>query len=1070
MPFPLRDASSELLEAFERRLCDDSSADLHDFLLPTDHPDHLAELTELVRLDMEYASRRGAPRPPEHYFELFPALRASATARTALAFEDYRLRRFGGERVTLDDYAHRYEVVTSGWPTDPSADREESDPILNSGTATPLPGARIEHFCTAILNPTPAPRAALRAVVSGAPVPDPPSESDAFTECSEFPEVGTQFLGFELIEELGRGAFGRVYLARQGALASRPVALKVGRGLFAETQTLAQLQHTNIVPIYSAHDTGGWQALCMPYFGRCTLARVLVDVRTDGVPATGQQFVGTVQFGRTQTHRKSDPDGNRAAPAPERGRPVFGTSSERSAGEQAWGKLAALSYPEAVVWVGAQLAAGLAHAHERGIIHRDLKPANVLLTDDGVPMLLDFNTAEDTKADRFPRAIGGTLPYMAPEQLRAYSSGTGAPLDGRADVYALGVLLFEMLTGARPFPDRVGEVRRAVRAMLDDRAAGAPDLRALNPSVSPAVASIVAKCLAADPGKRYSSARDLHEDLTRHLNHRPLAHAPERSLRERFGKWRKRHPRLASASSVGALAAVLLAATVGGAFVTRERSRAFEARAALTDHARDINALQALLDDRNQTRESLDRGIELCRAALDRYDIPTGATEAPVDWDRSRLLRYLPADDRARLRDDFGEVFYLMAKAAGRRAELATDQAERNAHIADATRWNALAAEHGSARIPRAVRAQRADLERLGGRAAEAERLLAEADRTPPASARDRYLLGYGHHHQGRFRQAAEELAAATAAEPSNFSAWFVRGTNHLALEQNDLAAMCFTACVALRADFAPVWVNRGIALARLRKFDLALADYAEADRLAPNSVDVHILRGGVLQAQGKFRDAADAFTSALNAPNCPTRVYSYRANCRRQTGDATGAASDEAEALKREPTDELSWTARAEARLRVNEPRIALSDVESALRANPRSLPALQLKAHVLAERLGDSAGAIRALDRAVELYPDSVPARAGRAVLLARAGERDRAHRDAGLALQLDSGGPNLYQVGCVYALTAKTHPADRFRACELLAAALRAGFGREYLANDTDLDPIRSSPEFRKLTEPQ
>ena len=78
-----------------------------------------------------------------------------------------------------------------------------------------------------------------------------------------------------LVEELGRGAFGRVFLARQGDLADRPVALKVGDRLFGESQTLAQLQHTNIVPIYSLHRAGPFQAVCMPYFGRTTLADVL---------------------------------------------------------------------------------------------------------------------------------------------------------------------------------------------------------------------------------------------------------------------------------------------------------------------------------------------------------------------------------------------------------------------------------------------------------------------------------------------------------------------------------------------------------------------------------------------------------------------------------------------------------------------------------------------------------------------------------------------------------------------------------------------------------------------------
>jgi tetratricopeptide (TPR) repeat protein len=719
------------------------------------------------------------------------------------------------------------------------------------------------------------------------------------------------------------------------------------------------------------------------------------------------------------------------------------------------------------LWIAAQLAAGLAHAHERGILHRDLKPANVLLTDDGVPMLLDFNLAEDTKDRSTGQRVGGTLPYMAPEQLDAFIRAAGA-IDGRADLYALGLILFELLTGSRPFPDRKADHRPDVRRMLQDRLAGAPLVRAQNRLVAPAVESIVAKCLAPDPANRYASARDLHEDLIRHLADRPLKYAPNPSLRERVAKWRRRHPRLSSATSVALLAAVLLALTGGGLYSARERARTFEARVAFTDHGRALGDLQTLLDDRNQTRASLDSGVAQCRAVLARYGVSPDAVAVPSDWNQQRLVNHLAPEERSRLRDDFGEVFYLMAKAAGRSAELAPDESERAARLEDAARWNRLAAGYGGARIPRAVLAQRADLERLAGRPEEAARSAAEAARTAPASARDRYLLGYWHHHQGRFRQAAEDLDAATTADPSNFSSWFVRGTNHLALEQNDLAAMCFTACIALRADFAPVWINRGVALARLRKFDLALCDYAEAERLAPGGPDVHILRGGVLQAQEKHREAVEAFTAALAAPGCPTRVYSYRSSARRRSGDLTGAAADEAAALKLTPTEELSWMARAEARLRAGDARAALADVEGALRANPRSWAALQLQAHLLAEQLGDPKGARRALDRAVELYPDSAPARAGRAVLAARAGERADAHRDAEFALQLDTAGPNLYQVGCVYALTARTHPTDRFRACELLAAALRAGFGREHLAGDTDLDPIRRSPEFQKLTE--
>src|SRR5581483_2666782 len=92
---------------------------------------------------------------------------------------------------------------------------------------------------------------------------------------TSLPKIGDEFLGFRLVALLGKGAFGQVYLAEQGDLANRPVALKVAADIFGESQTLAQLQHTNIMPIYSVHRADPFQAVCMPYFGVTTLADVI---------------------------------------------------------------------------------------------------------------------------------------------------------------------------------------------------------------------------------------------------------------------------------------------------------------------------------------------------------------------------------------------------------------------------------------------------------------------------------------------------------------------------------------------------------------------------------------------------------------------------------------------------------------------------------------------------------------------------------------------------------------------------------------------------------------------------
>jgi serine/threonine protein kinase len=206
---------------------------------------------------------------------------------------------------------------------------------------------------------------------------------------------------------LGRGAFGRVFLARQSDLSGRPVALKLACDVVSESRSLAQLQHTNIMPVYSYHRANTLQAVCMPFLGRVTFADLLRSYRTDNrLPDTGRQLRSIVA---ETSMRRSSPDLMIGDPSPV---PI-------TIGND-WVKLEHWDYVRSIIWFGAQLAEGLAHAHSRGILHRDLKPANVLLTDDGQPMLLDFNLAADLKKARSGH-VGGTLPYMAPEHLEAFA-------------------------------------------------------------------------------------------------------------------------------------------------------------------------------------------------------------------------------------------------------------------------------------------------------------------------------------------------------------------------------------------------------------------------------------------------------------------------------------------------------------------------------------------------------------------------------------------------------------------------------------------------------------------------
>src|SRR5579884_4231195 len=372
------------------------------------------------------------------------------------------------------------------------------------------------------------------------------------------PETGDEIFGFRLRHELGRGAFARVFLAEQATLAGRPVVLKISALEGEEPQTLAQLQHTHVVPVYSVHEDArvGLRALCMPYFGGASLAAVLQPLWSAPTPPTrGQQLVAALQAVQ--------------APPPEavRTRPADTGASPRMSGEQ--GPLQAFttrSYWEAATWIVARLAEGLHHAHQRGVLHRDIKPSNILLGADGQPMLLDFNLAQNRQDGPVRATLGGTVAYMAPEHLRALANPVPemvARVDHRSDVYSLGMVLYQMLVGQRPF-EQTGSysiMPVIIEAMAVERSRSIPSLKRLQPHIPWGLESIVRKCLEPDPARRYQQAADLAEDLRRFLDDLPLRHAPELSRVERLRKWVRRHPRLTSSATVGIVAALLLAGT-----------------------------------------------------------------------------------------------------------------------------------------------------------------------------------------------------------------------------------------------------------------------------------------------------------------------------------------------------------------------------------------------------------------------------------------------------------------------------------------------------------------------------
>jgi serine/threonine protein kinase/Tfp pilus assembly protein PilF len=876
------------------------------------------------------------------------------------------------------------------------------------------------------------------------------------------PEVGTEFCGFRLVAELGRGAFGRVYLGHQGDLADRPVAVKVSAEIRDESQRLARLQHTNIVPIYSFHRQGPLQAVCMPYFGSATLADVAAELsRRDSLPASGKMVASTVFDCRSRTMRTAD-SGILDKPAPpvsptaERPRPAVAAPVT-----QELKRLEGLTYVESILWIGARLADGLLHAHERGILHRDLKPANVLLTDDGQPMLLDFNLSEDVvkKTDAVTAHIGGTLPYMAPEHLEAFG-GTRRDVDARSDIYSLGVIVYELLTGRTPFVRRSGPTETIVPDMIAERRKGAPEVRRFNKAVSPAAEAIVRKCLEPDPARRYQTAGELKEDLERHLGNLPLRYQREPSRVERARKWVRRNPWVRSNVAVATMA-LAVAATLFGLWLNqKQRTEREHAINLLADFRNDHRTAQSLLYARASDADAEKEGQAAARRALARYELP-----AKSAWREQLMVRRLPVEQREQLSDEIGQLLVLLA------ASVVPDHGATDEQKAEALALNRLAEEcFGADNTPRALWAQRAE---LVADQAEANALREQAAGTPLRESWDHYLMALSLWRDKKVAEAVAEAREATRIDPQNFAGWFLLG--NITRKAGDRTAKIeatvhYTTCLSLRPDFWSPYLNRGLARFELEEYVAAEADLSRAIELQPNAGESYLYRAHARECVGKYRDALADLEKALANGVSPVRVYLERSTVRERLGDRTGAEQDMAKGLMLHPEDAQGWIARGLAKEKRGEWKGAVSDFAEAAKLDPRSRQAIHNQAYVLGEQLNKPADAIPLLDRELEMYPNQPGVVISRGVYHARVGHRDAALADAKRAAKMaPRTGEILYRAACIYALVSSkgNDPAgDRRHAIAYLARALQSGFGYEYIVSDSDLDPLKADENFAEL----
>jgi tetratricopeptide (TPR) repeat protein len=745
------------------------------------------------------------------------------------------------------------------------------------------------------------------------------------------------------------------------------------------------------------------------------------------------------------------------------------------------------------------MAAGLAHAHERGILHRDLKPANVLLTDDGQPMLLDFHLAEQVHESPSPTAalIGGTLEYMAPEHLEAFR-GADRVVDERSDVYSLGIILYELLTTRRLFKVRHGTDRLDLDALLQERLRPQPGVRDLNRTVSPAIESIVRHCMEPDPQARYQSASDLREDLERQQQDLPLKYAAERSVRERVGKWQRRNPRLARTAGLAALVSIF--ALGAGTYVWHTRRAEEAARSFFEQFDADGRLVRHRLSvdvyDSADRRAAVKEGMNL----LARYNV--------LDSPSWPAAVHLPPHQLSMLESEVGNILYLLARAAKVEGDSALGAA-RNEALERARRLNEKAAASFKGRGSQAVESQRAELNAL----------LAPATVPPMPQGRaaansqtpqDRFLLALRLIDQQRFTAARDLLTAVVREDPKNASAWVAYGLCHDRLGEFGQSVACFTAAIALLPEYARFYWNRGLVYRNQGDFERARSDFNEAISREPDWPDAYVDRAMTWQEQKKYPMAIADLTHALNLGLSPCRGHLLRARVRELSGDKKGARQDREAGMRYEPKDEAEWRARGMARLE-SDLAGARSDCEKALQLNPFTLRGLNTRAHLMriledgwidagvqcVER--DPKAALAYYDKALELNPTSwlglmekvhalenlgrideavtfldkaaaVPhgdeeSRSTRGVLLARLGKRESAHADA-RASMTDGRPKSIYRAACVYALTSRKEPKDRAEALRLLAEALRRGFGVDYIEDDPDLDPLRQEPAFKQI----
>jgi tetratricopeptide (TPR) repeat protein len=533
---------------------------------------------------------------------------------------------------------------------------------------------------------------------------------------------------FKLLRELGRGGMGVVYLARQLSL-GREVALKLLSNEASadpsrlarfqrEAALLARLAHPNLVRVFVVGEDGGTHFLAMDFvdgvdFERLTALRR--DLKVDLLPAAFRA------------------DWARACAA-----------------------------------VARDVASGLGAAHAQGIVHRDVKPSNILIANDGRALLADFGIARDLGVEALTNATGaliGTPHYLSPECVR------GEPPSPRSDVHALGAVLYEALTGRRPYD--APSVPQLLEVITRD---DAPPVRKIAPTVARDLETIVMRCLEKDPARRYADGDALARDLTRFLAGEPIEATAVGTMTRILRRAQRRRAPFLLTLGIG-VAAIGLLVWGFDSLVSKQA----------TERDRDRTQLQALLANSD---------LAGARALLDAA-LLTDAAREDLRFERAEL-----ALREKRWVDAESDYAWLASNGSTDRSA-----AELGLHLAKRVK------ERRMPDVPPATPPSSA-------RAARYRSLIRQARREYPESIAEnrkaleldpdciesRYELGAVHFRMREYDDAERELLSYSRVRPGRPETWNLLGQIDLTRKKYDAAISNFERLLKLREDSAPGW------------------------------------------------------------------------------------------------------------------------------------------------------------------------------------------------------------------------------------------------------------------------